>query len=125
MLSTLNTATANLLDEAFKVVLAVMIGDFFPDLDIFLGYDVDTIAPVPSLRIGTTGMIGIARRVVAWTAIDVPLGVHVKHVAIVSFIADRGGDLLTDILDDSRPLFDGCECKESQSGTAPLDDNIR
>ena len=108
-----HTAATELLDEALKVVLAVVIGDFFSFLDVPLGHDKDATPTIQSLTVGTTGVVGVAGSVVARTAIDVPAGIHIEHVAVVTFIPYRSRDSLTDVLDDSCPLFDRGDGKEA------------
>lgn len=106
------------------MVLAVVVGDFLPFLDVALGYDKDSTATVEGFTVWPAGVIGIARGVVARTAIDVPLGVDVKHVAVVPLIADRGRDPLADVLDNGRPLLDRGGGKEAETGATTLDDYV-
>ncbi len=82
----LHAAATELLDEAFKVVLAVVVGDFFPFLDVTLGDDKDATPTIEGLAVRPAGVVGVARSVVARTAIDVPTSVHIKHIAVVAFI---------------------------------------
>ncbi len=106
------------------MVFTVVIGDFFASLDISLGHDKHPPTPVERLAIGTAGVIGIAGGIVTWTAIDVPLGIHVEHIAVVALIADGGRDAFTDIFDDGRPLLDRGEREEPEPGTTALHDDV-
>ena len=76
---TLHTAATEFFNEALEMILAVVVGNFFTNLDIFLGDDKDPTATVDGFAIRTTGVIGIASRVVTRAAIDVPLGIYIEH----------------------------------------------
>lgn len=117
---TLDTAATELFDEAFEVVFAVVVGDFFAGFDSFLGHDEDAAATVDGFGVRSTGMVGVTSRVVARATIDVPLAVHVEHVAIVTLITLTGWNPFSDILDDGRALFYGRQSKEPESGFGTL-----
>lgn len=116
----LDTAAAKFFDKAFKVVFAVVIGDFFASLDVFLGHDKDPTAPVEGFTVWTTGMIGIACRIVARATINIPFGVDIEHIAVIALVALTRRDAFADVLDDGCPLLDRRQSKQSQSGFASL-----
>ena len=121
---TLYTTAAELLDEALDVFLAVVVGDFFSLLDVPLGHDKDSTATIEGFAVRPAGVVGIARGVVARTAVDVPAGIHVKHVAVVPLIPHRGRDPFADVLDNGRPLLDRGDGKEAETGATALDDYV-
>lgn len=114
-----------LFDEAFEVIPAVMIGNFFASFDVFLGYNIDATASVPGFSVWSTGVIGVAGGIQADAAVNIPFCIHVEHVAIVALIADLGRNALTDILDDSRAFLDGKNRKKAEAGAPALDSDFR
>lgn len=119
-----DTTATELLDEALEVVLAVVVGDFLPLFDIPLGHDKDSTATVESLTVRPAGVVSVARGVVARTAVDIPAGIHIKHVAVVPLIPHRGRDPFADVLDNGRPLLDRGDGKEAETGATALDDYV-
>ncbi len=113
---TLHTAATEFFNEALEMILAVVVGNFFTNLDIFLGDDKDPTATVDRLSIRTAGVIGIARRIVARAAIDIPFGIHIEHIAVIPLVTLTRRDAFTDIFDDGRPLLYRRQSKETQAG---------
>ena len=103
--STFYTAAAEFLDKAFEVVLAVVIGNFFSYLDVSFGHDEDTATTIERFTVGPTGMIGIPSRIVARTAIDIPLGIDIEHVAIVTKVTLACRDTFANVFNNSRILL--------------------
>ncbi len=82
-----HTTATEFLDEALEVVFAVVVGDFLSLLDVTLGHDKDATPTVEGLAVGTAGVVGVAGGVVARTAIYVPAGIHIEHIAVVALIS--------------------------------------
>lgn len=120
-----DTATAQRLNKADKVVLPIVIGQLFASLDTFLGHDKNAAAPIDCLTVRAARMIGIAGRIVAWAAIDVPLGINIEHIAVITLITDTRRDALTDVFNDRRPLLEGYQSKKPQPSTPALGDDRR
>lgn len=88
-----------------------MVGNFFPFLDVTLGDDIDPATTIEGLAVWPTGVVGVTGCVVAWTTIDIPFGIHVEHVTVITEITLTRWDPLTDVFDDGGPFLDGSNSK--------------
>ena len=97
---------ADFLDERIEIIAAIVIGDLVPRLDVLDRTDLDHVFHEIDFRIGSAGMIDIARPVSAAGAVNGPAAVDLEQVACIELVGDFGRNLAAAVANDELPLLD-------------------
>lgn len=107
-------------DERIEIFLAVIVGDLFACFDAFCGIDVDAVFSDANLSIRSTGVIHVARNVLAGTAKDRFVVLEIKEVASANGIRNLARNKLSPIFDNKpfcRDVLDGKNPKPRHTPT--------
>src|SRR5882672_9065712 len=111
----LDALAAFRLDEAVKVILAVVVGDLVAGHDVLDRRDEDLALDDVGLGIRPAGVIDVARDVAPGRAVDRPTLVDLEQVAIVELVGQLVGNAPAPVLDDEVALLDGLGGEQAET----------
>lgn len=114
---TARTLAAFRLNHNGEVVLAVVVGDFFPGFDVFLGANVDAVVFLIVLSFGVrfTGVVDVARGIFPTFAVDHQIVGHDKEVLTAPAVSFLSTNPFTGVLNDELILFNIFARKQAKS----------
>src|SRR5256885_15596686 len=95
-----------LLDERVEIVTAVIVGDLVAWMDGLDRGDQDLSLPHIGFGIRPTGMVDVARNVLAARSIDGPTGVDLEQILGVKLVRDLVGQHAAGVPDNEGSLAD-------------------
>lgn len=112
------TATAMWFQKLIEVFLAIIIGEFFANLDVLDCIDLYLAAIDARFAIRSAGVIDVAGGVVVFFAVNRPLGVDVEQVAAASAVGFRIGYFFTSVFDNKGFLCDVGRREQAKAGSS-------